>query len=194
MTAAAARALTVVMRRLTHAQYNNTVADLLGDRTRPANQFPPEDVVNGFTNQAAGQSISPLMAVDYARAAGKLARNAARSGALARLIPCDKARAGCGAEFVRSFGERAFRRPLTEREVGSFVKLLGADFDAVTVVEAMLQVANVGRNDVVYDLGCGDGKVTVLLKDVFLPQKLRGFDVNPALVRRARGRGFEAAH
>ncbi len=42
------------------------------------------------------------------------------------------------------------------------------------------------------DLGCGDGKVTVLLKDVFLPQKLRGFDVNPALVRRARGRGFEA--
>ncbi len=136
---AAARALTVVMRRLTHAQYNNTVADLLGDRTRPANQFPPEDVVNGFTNQAAGQSISPLMAEDYARAAGKLARNAARSGALARLILCDKARPGCGAEFVRSFGERAFRRPLTEREVTSFVKLLGTDFDAVTVVEAMLQ-------------------------------------------------------
>ena len=29
------------------------------------------------------------------------------------------------------------------------------------VVEAMLQVANVGRNDVVYDLGCGDGRIPV---------------------------------
>ncbi len=42
------------------------------------------------------------------------------------------------------------------------------------------------------DLGCGDGKVTVRLKEIFLPTKLRGFDVNPGLVRRARNRGIEA--
>ncbi|MBI2685707.1 MAG: DUF1592 domain-containing protein [Acidobacteria bacterium] len=131
--------LTVVMRRLTHSQYNNTVADLLGDRTHPANQFPTEDFVHGFTNQADGQSISPLMAEDYARAAAKLARDAARSGALARLVPCDRTKPGCGAEFVRTFGERAFRRPLTAREVANFEKLLGRSFDAQTVVEAMLQ-------------------------------------------------------
>lgn len=134
-----ARPLTVVLRRLTHTQYNNTVAALLGDRTRPANQFPPEDVVNGFTNQAAGQSISPLMAEDYARAAARLARNAARSGVIDKLIPCDRKQPGCGTRFVREFGERAFRRPLTDRETASFTKLLGPDFDAVTVVEAMLQ-------------------------------------------------------
>src|SRR5881394_586897 len=29
------------------------------------------------------------------------------------------------------------------------------------VVEAMLQVANVGKNDVVYDLGCGDGRLPI---------------------------------
>jgi precorrin-6B methylase 2 len=29
------------------------------------------------------------------------------------------------------------------------------------VVEAMLQVANVGKDDVVYDLGCGDGRIPV---------------------------------
>jgi ribosomal protein L11 methylase PrmA len=29
------------------------------------------------------------------------------------------------------------------------------------VVEAMLQVAKVGKNDVVYDLGCGDGRIPV---------------------------------
>lgn len=29
------------------------------------------------------------------------------------------------------------------------------------VVEAMLQVANVGKDDLVYDLGCGDGRIPV---------------------------------
>jgi len=41
-------------------------------------------------------------------------------------------------------------------------------------------------------LGCGDGKVTLLLKDIFQPRRLRGFDINPGLVRRARDRGIEA--
>jgi SAM-dependent methyltransferase len=42
------------------------------------------------------------------------------------------------------------------------------------------------------DLGCGDGKVTVLLEEIFQPVKLRGFDINPGLVRRARSRGIDA--
>ena len=45
----------VDLRRLTHSQYNNTVRDLLGDQTAPANQFPPEDFVNGFRNQYQAQ-------------------------------------------------------------------------------------------------------------------------------------------
>lgn len=42
------------------------------------------------------------------------------------------------------------------------------------------------------DLGCGDGKITVQLKDIFLPKSLRGFDVNPGLVRRAQSKGIQA--
>lgn len=42
------------------------------------------------------------------------------------------------------------------------------------------------------DLGCGDGKITLLLKDIFQPRKIRGFDINPALVKRARNHGIEA--
>lgn len=42
------------------------------------------------------------------------------------------------------------------------------------------------------DLGCGDGKVTLLLKDIFLPSRLRGFDVDAGLVLRARRRGVNA--
>jgi hypothetical protein len=40
------------------------------------------------------------------------------------------------------------------------------------------------------DLGCGDGKVTIRLKDIFLPESLRCFDINPGLVRRAGKKGF----
>ena len=39
-----------MVRRLTHAQYDNTVRDLLGDYSKPAARFPPEDYVDGFKN------------------------------------------------------------------------------------------------------------------------------------------------
>ena len=42
------------------------------------------------------------------------------------------------------------------------------------------------------DLGCGDGKITLLLKEILQPKELRGFDVNAALVRRARSKGIDA--
>jgi SAM-dependent methyltransferase len=42
------------------------------------------------------------------------------------------------------------------------------------------------------DLGCGDGKITLLLKEVFQPRRLRGFDVNPFLVKRAANKGIQA--
>src|SRR5262249_31558682 len=59
------------LRRLTLSQYNNTVRDLLGDFTRPADQFPPEDFLNGFTNQVEGQSDPPLLAEGYTITADK---------------------------------------------------------------------------------------------------------------------------
>jgi hypothetical protein len=42
------------------------------------------------------------------------------------------------------------------------------------------------------DLGCGDGKVTLLLQEILEPTKLRGFDINQRLVKLARGRGIDA--
>ena len=42
------------------------------------------------------------------------------------------------------------------------------------------------------DLGCGDGKITVKLQQIFDPRSLRGFDVNTSLVKRARNKGVRA--
>ena len=83
-----------VLRRLTHSQYNNTIRDLLGNDSRLADQFPPEDFVNGFKNQFQSQSISPLLAESYSIAAEKLARYAFLGGDTHKLIPCKPAGAG----------------------------------------------------------------------------------------------------
>lgn len=144
------------LRRLTHSQYNNTVRDLVGDFSRPADRFPPEDFVNGFKNQLSTQGMPPLLAEAYSAAAEKLALNAFRAGDVNGLVPCKPASAAdakCRDRFVRGFGARAFRRPLTEAEVKRYADLFGAQatpsgtaaasarfFDgARAVVEAMLQ-------------------------------------------------------
>lgn len=132
-----------VLRRLTHSQYNHTVRDLLGEETRPADPFPKEDFVHGFTNQAEGQSVSPLLAEAYARAAERLARNAFRGGDTRGLVPCAPAAPGCKTEFIQTFGKRAFRRPLREGEIVHYRGLFDRETDflggAQLVVEAMLQ-------------------------------------------------------
>jgi hypothetical protein len=133
---------TVVLRRLTNSQYNNTVHDLLGDLTGPASQFPPEDYVNGFKNQYQSQSLSPVLLEAYSAAAERLARSAFRGGDTHGLVPC-KPSVACRETFVRSFGLKAFRRPLQPNEIKRYTGLFAGNSDflagAQLVVEAMLQ-------------------------------------------------------
>ncbi len=130
-----------VLRRLTNTQYNNTVRDLLGDDTRMAEQFPPEDFVNGFRNQFQSQSVSPMLAEAYAAGAEKLAKSAFRGGDTRGLVPCKETTAACGTRFIREFGKKAFRRPLLDPEVARYLKLWAAG-GAQMVVEGMLQSPN----------------------------------------------------
>src|SRR5690348_7752544 len=139
------------VRRLTHSQYNHTVRDLLGDETAPADQFPEEDFVNGFRNQSSAQDIPPLLAESYNAAAERLARNAFLGGAdtnhLLPLKPRSPADAASAAAFVRQFGLKAFRRPLTPAEQQRYMALVmkegarSGDFvhGAQLLIEAMLQ-------------------------------------------------------
>jgi hypothetical protein len=134
-----------VLRRLTNSQYNNTVRDLLGDQTEPANQFPPEDFVSGFKDQYESQNLSPLQEEAYGEAAEKLAQNAFRGGDVHHLIPCVPGPA-CRDRFVSEFGRKAFRRPLGDSERARYVSLLSREHSflagAQLVVEAMLQSPN----------------------------------------------------
>ena len=138
------------VRRLTHSQYNNAVRDLVGELSRPADQFPPEDYIHGFKNQIHGQSTSPLLMEAYSAAAEKVATNAFRGGDQNDLLPCKPsgpADEACAREFVASFGRRAFRRPLTDQEIERYsalaLQMARAEDNflagAGIVVEAMLQ-------------------------------------------------------
>jgi hypothetical protein len=67
----------VPLRRLTNEEYNNTIRDLLGDPSRPADAFPPDEVVAGFENNTVSP-VTQALVERYADAAEALVARAAR--------------------------------------------------------------------------------------------------------------------
>jgi len=51
------------------------------------------------------------------------------------------------------------------------------------VVDAMCKLANVGKDDVVYDLGCGDGRISITAVTKFKAKRGVGVDIDPNLVK-----------
>jgi hypothetical protein len=102
--------------RLTRAQYDNTIRDLLGLQTAPSSLLAPDTV--GSVDQRAWDGYK-LAAQTLAAAA--LSDSAAR----ARAIPCTPSGDGaaCAHQLVTELGQRAFRRPLTDEEVARFEAL-----------------------------------------------------------------------
>ena len=53
------------------------------------------------------------------------------------------------------------------------------------VVEAMLKVAKVGKSDVLYDLGSGDGRIPITAAQKFGITRGTGIDINPERIKEA---------
>jgi hypothetical protein len=104
------------VRRLTRFEYNNSVRDLLGDTTNPADDFPPEEEALGFNNQAANLGVTALLAEQYMVTAEAVSARATAD--LSSVLPCDPtgAEQACAREFIETMGLRAWRRPLTTEE------------------------------------------------------------------------------
>jgi len=110
------------LRRLTRSQYDNTVRDLLGITGNPSAQLAPDEKVGAFYSNASAP-VTELLAEQYMRTAEDLAEQAVSN--MATLVPCDPLldEATCGAQFVDTFGLRAFRRPLTVDERAAIIGL-----------------------------------------------------------------------
>src|SRR5205823_3688869 len=59
----------VTIRRLNRTEYNNTIRDLCGVDAKPAEDFPSDDVGQGFDNIGDVLSISPVLMERYLSAA-----------------------------------------------------------------------------------------------------------------------------
>lgn len=138
------------LRRLNHAEFRNTVRDLLGETGPIVDSFPPNEEGLGFSNNADAQFVSGLLAENYMTAAETMATHAIAK--LDAIQPCDTVSKGedaCARLFVQNFGRRVFRRPLSDAEVTRFIGLYGLGRNGATyeegisvVLQAMLQSPN----------------------------------------------------
>ena len=53
------------------------------------------------------------------------------------------------------------------------------------VVDAMLNVAKVGKGDVLYDLGSGDGRIPIIAAQKYNVERAVGIDINPERIKEA---------
>jgi hypothetical protein len=135
------------LRRLSRAQYNNTVRDLLGDTSRPADAFVAEEVAGSFVGSVALTQAAPAAVEQYEKAAEALAATAVKN--LAKLVGCTPTAAteeSCAQTFIGAFGARAYRRPLAADERANLLAVYRAvrgvgDFSLAiqAVTQAMLQ-------------------------------------------------------
>lgn len=130
--------LPVPMRRLTKAQYENTIRDLFGGAVTPSDLFPESDTSHDFASHAKANTMTTLGAEQTLASAEQVAIQVV--SALDTHLPCaPQADRACAEELVRSLGRRAFRRPVRDDEV---TRLLGV-FDATTDPDFSIKVAAV---------------------------------------------------
>ncbi|MCA9719689.1 MAG: DUF1587 domain-containing protein, partial [Myxococcales bacterium] len=121
--------------RLTHAQYDSTVRDLLpGVDMWPSSQFIADPLHGGFDNNAAALSVTSRLARDYRRAAEEVAARAVeRPHTLRAYAACleaagdplelsEAAGESCARELIAAIGRRVYRRPLSDAQRQAYLE------------------------------------------------------------------------
>jgi hypothetical protein len=117
-----------VARRMSRAELDNTLRDLLGDDSSPASQLLAEDAFTPYDNDYESQLASGALIDSLELLASDVAARVIGDDALRdRLVPCTPSEPGdeaCFRQVVEGFARRAFRRPLLPDEVDSYLPLL----------------------------------------------------------------------
>jgi hypothetical protein len=112
------------IRRLSNAEYDRTVRDLLGvTALSAANGSRPSNLL--ATDQAGG--LTDIGWAGYKTVGANIAAQVMADAKLkAKFIACDPAARNCLHDTVVGFGRKAFRRPLTADDIAAFDAVIAA--------------------------------------------------------------------
>ena len=122
----------VAMRRLTEAQYRNSIADIFGADIRVAGRFEPivRPVHELIASGARESAISPSGLEQFDSMARVIAAQVFDEAHRAQFVPCQPADAAksdddCAGPTLAALGGVLLRRPLTGDEIAFYTKLAG---------------------------------------------------------------------
>ncbi len=116
------------MRRLSQAELDNTLHDLLGETSAPASRLLNEDEFrpfdNDYTIQQASEALITSLEALAEDVAERLVNDAPRRDAVVGCTPASAGDEACFRTFLEGFLPRAFRRPVTTADVDVYMPLL----------------------------------------------------------------------
>jgi hypothetical protein len=113
-----------LVQRLTRRQYNNTVRDLLGVDTHPADAFPTDGGGGGgFDNNASTLFVPPILLEKYLAAASDVLERADPTKYLTARPGPDLTKEEAARRCLAAFARGAYRRPVSADEVERLLRL-----------------------------------------------------------------------
>jgi hypothetical protein len=114
------------LRRLTIPELRNAVSDLFGANMTLTTQFEPDTALSGFASIGAARVQLSASFVEQLEAAamdvsGRVMSDTAGRAALVGCMPAGTTDDACTGQFLKKFGRRVWRRPLTDAEVTRYV-------------------------------------------------------------------------
>jgi hypothetical protein len=113
------------LRRLTIPQYQNSIHDLLGASIAVPTDFEEDTSLSGFASiGAATVGLSAHIVEQFETASLDIAKQALSNmttrGALVGCTPAAVTDDVCTRQFIQAIGRRAWRRPVSDAEVGQY--------------------------------------------------------------------------
>jgi len=112
----------VAVRRITESQYRHTIADIFGPEIKINARFEPERREEGLLAIGSAQlSLTSAGFEQYFALASSISDQVLGEKQRTKSVPCKpadptQADDACARQFIQAYGERLFRRPLTESE------------------------------------------------------------------------------
>lgn len=126
-----------VLRRLTTEQLATTMRDLLKDPALPVASVVDDPVALSFRVDAKGLLVRGLDA-DRIRSQAEELANKIATTKLSNVTSCETNDASCRQQFIKTFGKRAFRSPLSDAQVKAYESIFTGEASFAEGVEAVL--------------------------------------------------------